>query len=144
MECTLCGCKIRINYGNSSAVVCENCVDAGTADELISTVPTPDNVSKKSVSKFKKLKTNYETTKFITAIIVFFGWLIVALGFAAVVAGVSTGINTKLSVALVSSLPGIGIIVSGLFLVALGQVIVATVDNADQTREILNILRNNS
>ena len=44
-------------------------------------------------------------------------------------------------VSILAIVPGLGIAVSGLFLVAAGQVTRATVDNADHTREILNLIR---
>lgn len=41
---------------------------------------------------------------------------------------------------LLAMLPGIGVAVSGLFLVASGEVMRASVDNADHTREILKVV----
>ena len=84
----------------------------------------------------------------------FLGWLVFAGGVIAVFAGViaafagmASGLQSQyrggvsILALLPALLPGLGIEVSGLLLVAAGQLTRATVDNADHTREILNVIR---
>lgn len=88
-------------------------------------------------------KSNYETAIFVSGIITFVGWLVVAIGILVTGFGLAS-LSKMYSINFASfigvAVPGIGGIISGLFLVAVGQVVKATVDNADHTRQILNRL----
>jgi hypothetical protein len=86
---------------------------------------------------------DYGTARGIAQVISVIGWIVVAVGSLAAIAGLS-GSNQFGGVSLLAVLPGLGIAVSGLLLVVAGQVTRATVDNADHTREILKLLKERS
>lgn len=62
------------------------------------------------------------------------GWFVVVIGILTALAGIDEG-------SVLAILPGLGLAVSGIIVVAAGQVTRATVDNADHTREILTLLK---
>ena len=78
---------------------------------------------------------DYATTKAVSQIISFLGWLVVIGGVITIFAGIGYGKS------LVLMLPGLGASISGLFLIVAGQITRATVDNASHTKEILKIMR---
>ncbi len=82
-------------------------------------------------------RSSYETTRKVSKFISLLGWVTFALGLIGAVMALGNHWDSLLAM-----LPGLGGAISGLFLVVAGQVSRATVDNADHTREILNILRN--
>jgi hypothetical protein len=86
---------------------------------------------------------DYGAARKVSMFISFLGWLVFAIGLIAAIGGIAAGGNSRYGneMSLIAMFPGIGIAVSGLFLVAGGQVTRATVDNADHTREILNLLK---
>ncbi|HFE38745.1 MAG TPA: hypothetical protein ENK06_10080 [Gammaproteobacteria bacterium] len=88
-------------------------------------------------------RSDYEVARKVSRFISFLGWVVFALGIIVAFAGFVNGVQSRYGggVSIIGMLPGLGITVSGLFLVAAGQVTRATVDNADHTREILNTLR---
>ena len=88
-------------------------------------------------------RSEYETARKISMLISFLGWLVFASGVIAALAGMGGGLRSDYGggISIIAFLPGLGIAVSGLFLVAAGQVTKATVDNADHTREILSLIR---
>jgi len=90
-------------------------------------------VTTSKIQKGTTYHSEYSTARKISMLISFLGWVVFAGGVIAAFSGMARGLLT--------SLPGLGIAVSGLFLVAAGQVTRATVDNADHTREILNHLQ---
>lgn len=88
-------------------------------------------------------RSEYETARKVSMFISFLGWLVFAGGVMAAFAGIASGLQSRYGggVSILALLPGLGIAVSGLYLVAAGQVTRAIVDNADHTREILTFLR---
>ena len=78
-------------------------------------------------------RSEYEAARKVSAFISFLGWVLAALGIIAALIAASDGDARFWAM--------VGVAISGLFLVAAGQVTRATVDNADHTREILNLLR---
>ncbi len=82
-------------------------------------------------------RSSYETTRKVSKFISLLGWVTFALGLIGAVMALGNDWGSLLEMLL-----GLGGAISGLFLVVVGQVSRATVDNADHTREILNILRN--
>jgi len=76
----------------------------------------------------------YKTAIFVSNLVSFFGWVLVAMGVLFAVIGLYS------SLSMIGMLPDLGTAVSGLFLVMGGQITKATVDNADHTREILQRL----
>lgn len=77
---------------------------------------------------------DYGAARGISSFISGVGWLVVIIGIFSALAG--TGQGSALAI-----LPGVGLAVSGILLVASGQVTRAAVDNADHTREILTLLK---
>ena len=85
---------------------------------------------------------NYEVARAVAQFISFLGWIVFGIGIiAAVVILVDAQSRYGGGISILSMLPGFGIAISGVFLVAAGQVTRATVDNADHTREILNYIK---
>ncbi len=91
-----------------------------------------------------KYSSTYSTARSIAAIVSFFGWILVGIGILGVAFLLKEAGGLK---QLASGVGGIGAIVSllvsvaGLLLVASGQVVRGTVDNADNTGEILAIIK---
>ena len=141
MKCELCGANSRINYGNSNAVLCESCSKKGEGVELTKQDKNPINESQTNVSS---VTSNYEVAQKIATIMSFIGWTIVVIGVMVALvgsAGMSQNPYARGGSAIIGLLPGIGMSISGFFLVAGAQVTRAMVDNADNTREILNLMR---
>jgi len=88
-------------------------------------------------------QSDYGVARKVSIFISFLGWVVFAVGvlaaFAGLVGELRSPYGNNISIGILLS--GIGIAVSGLFLIAAGQVTRATVDNADHTREILRFLR---
>ena len=100
-----------------------------------------DQHSKKTTTS-SSYESQYETGRKVATFISFLGWLFFVAGLLSALAGLASGFQDGYGgVSIIAMLPGLGIAVSGLFLVASGQVTRATVDNADHTREILALLR---
>jgi hypothetical protein len=85
----------------------------------------------------------YKVARAISSFLSITGWLVVIAGVIVALRGlfVSSQIPDFTSAEL--ALPGVGIVIGGLVLVATGQFTRATVDNADHTREILKLLKKN-
>lgn len=95
-----------------------------------------------SSSNAAAYKSDYETARKVAMVISALGWIIVAVG---VVAAIALAAQSRYGdSAFMLALPGLALSISGLFLVAGGQVTRATVDNADHTREILHIISERS
>ena len=88
-------------------------------------------------------RSEYETARKVSIFISLLGCLVFACGVIVALVGMAGGMQSGYGggVSILAIVPGLGIAVSGLFLVAAGQVTRATVDNADHTREILNLIR---
>jgi len=109
-------------------------------------VESSEILSSNSMSSTKSTgiyQSDYVVARKVAKFLSFLGWVVFVIGVIAAFAGLVAGTQAPYSdgVSLLALLPGIGVAVSGLFLVAAGQVTRATVDNADHTREILNIIR---
>lgn len=84
----------------------------------------------------------YGSAKAISFFISFLGWAGFVGGIIAAIIGINKGNRYDQMPYMVILLPGIITAISGLFLVATGQVVRALVDNANHTREILHIIKN--
>lgn len=84
----------------------------------------------------------YSTAIGVSKFISFLGWLTFVGGIIVLLIDISQSSKYGGEVVIATLFPSIGICICGLFLVAAGQVTRATVDNADHTREILTLLRN--
>jgi len=92
-------------------------------------------------------QSQYGAARTVSMFISFLGWAVFAGGIIAAIAGfagMGSGGRYGGGVSLLALLPGLGMAVAGLFLVAAGQVTRATVDSADHTREILNFIKNHA
>ena len=87
---------------------------------------------------------DYGVARSISQVISILGWVVVAVGIIAAFSGLLAGNRYGGGVSLIGILPGLGIAISGLFLVVAGQITRATVDNADHTREILKLIKEKS
>ena len=95
------------------------------------------DVAEKTMQK----SSDYRVTKVISKIISFTGWLTLLVGFVIVGYGVAHSKGYEnIDVVLVIVLPGIGMIVTGLFLIVAGQIARATVDNATHNKHTLMLL----
>lgn len=68
----------------------------------------------------------------------FIGWLVVVAGVIAIVMLLSNMGSRYFSLA--GILPGVGTLISALFMIMGAQVTKATVDNADNTRELVSLM----
>ena len=85
---------------------------------------------------------DYGVARIIAKIIAFMGWTMFVLGFVVIGYAVVHIDGTKnIDVILVIVLPGIGMVITGLFLIVAGQITRATVNNATHTKQILLHLR---
>ncbi len=85
---------------------------------------------------------DYGVARVIAKIIAFMGWIMFVLGFVVIgYAAVHIDGTKNIDVILVIVLPGIGMIITGLFLIVAGQITRATVNNASHTKQILLHLR---
>jgi len=77
---------------------------------------------------------DYGAARGISSFISGVGWVVVVIGVLIALAGAGQGYALAI-------LPGLGLAVAGIIVVASGQVTRAAVDNADHTREILTLLK---
>lgn len=98
------------------------------------------------------LRTDYQTARLLARIISGIGWVVVAIGVLALIAAVIAAITMRGGDAMGGVTPasymgtmglvgGVSLIVSGIVQIAVGQLLRATVDTADNTREMLAIMR---
>jgi hypothetical protein len=80
---------------------------------------------------------NYLAAKYVSSLISYMGWLVCIVGVVLTISGL---IGLEEGGVLFSMLSGLGTAATGLIFVAAGQFTRATIDNADQTRAILNHL----
>lgn len=116
-------CDTNVGFLNLIGGVCKSCRDKGERNE---------GQNYNSVS-------DYDASRGISKIIELVGWVFVWIG-AIIIAGLV--LNNKYGdFTLIAVLPGLGMSISGLFLVVAGQVTRATVDNASHTKAILEIMK---
>lgn len=84
--------------------------------------------------------TNYTATKILASLIILLGWVTVIIGFFLAFLTFKESSNWGTSKALLMSSPMIGIAISGLVCIVIGQLLRATIDTADNTRKIFNHL----
>jgi hypothetical protein len=108
----------------------------------------PLNFNRKGVRKMSlRYSSTYETARGVSQLVSLVGWILVAIGVGGVVFLVKQAGGFE---QLFSGMGAIGAILSllvsvaGLLLVTSGQVVRATVDNADNTGQILYLLKNMS
>ncbi|MFO1032676.1 MAG: hypothetical protein U1E15_00720 [Hyphomicrobiales bacterium] len=90
----------------------------------------------------------YGVARFLGRFIAFFGWLIVMLGLVAAVISIGTVVAASKDgtlqiapvIALTPLLISLSVVIAGIVQVAVGQILRATVDTADNTRRMLEIM----
>lgn len=128
MRCESCGTDTRINYGNADRLLCEKCQDSSAATgRSISSATTLNQ------NDYQR-RSDYNTARFVSNCISYVGWAFVLIGLIVTLLFFANADVDQIASA-------IGAIVSGLLLVAAGHVSKATLDNADNTREILALMR---
>lgn len=80
----------------------------------------------------------YSMARMMFCLMITVGWIIVIIGAVCAVLGLATGSTAGIAVGFFY---GIGGLISGLMVVVTGQFMLATVDNADNTREILTLIK---
>jgi hypothetical protein len=93
----------------------------------------------------RRVSSRYKTGRLLGRIISFLGWIVVA---AAVIFAIlfAIGLTTRGEFAdqmMILGMAGlaVGSILAGIFLVAVGQMLRATLDTADNTRQMLDIMQ---
>ncbi len=116
--------------------IVENSVDAENTESALN--GSSKHVNSSSVESVN-IESNYKTAKFISKLISAIGWLVFAVSIILILAAMGAA-NGRYGFSfwqmIAAMAPGFGAMVSGLFLVASGQVVRATVDNADHTYHI--------
>lgn len=96
--------------------------------------------------KIQAMRAQYETARTVSIAISFFGWFVfvggVFVAFSGITSILRAGYDTEIFI--IAVLPGIGTVVSGLLLVAAGQVVKSTADSAENTSEILSLIKDKS
>ncbi len=141
MKCQSCGNPTRINYGSSGEFLCAVCAEDGAKSPAAGNQIPAATDGSTTISGVQPISSNYGAARSVAFFVAFVGWGIVALGVTSVIALVSPYYYFQMEPLLVFL--GVAVSVSGLLLVAAAQVTRATVENADHTREILNVLRQN-
>jgi hypothetical protein len=102
----------------------------------------PSDLSNKGFISNTRYSTAISVSQFISTI----GIIVAAIGLilsAILLLGVIQSPLRSIVASIMALMPGVAIALAGLFLTATGQLTRATADNADQTREILKILKEN-
>ncbi|GLQ32612.1 hypothetical protein [Litoribrevibacter albus] len=102
-------------------------------DEVDEVKPQSNLTQQKSLG----YQSSYSSARTIADVLSVIGWLTVVIGVFSALALASQGSSFDVF----AMLPGLGLVISGLFMVVAAQVTRAIVDNADHTREILSLLR---
>ena len=110
-------------------------------DVMTASDPDPHPVEVDNNDKGEIKSGDYGIAKVIAKIISFTGWMTLFAGFVVVGYAIAHSKGYEnIDVILVIILPGIGMIVTGLFLIVAGQITRATVDNATHNKHILMLL----
>ena len=134
MKCSSCGAETRINHGSSGAVLCESCFDTELANSRASFEKQEPNTNSGKMSS--DYKTSIEVAKIISGI----GWFIA--GIAVLVVLVSFGNMGNMGILALG--PGLNAFMGGLVIVVAGQATRALLENANSTRQILELLMSNN
>ncbi|WP_146071867.1 hypothetical protein [Marinobacterium lutimaris] len=130
MKCDICNAETGINYGNSNAVLCNGC---SSSEEIMDQVaaglikPAPTGGPSTTVDF------STQSTHKIALLISIIGWVVFSLG--------AVGSLLMLSGGPPAVLTCVGFSISGLLIIAAGEVTKSTAENAAHSREILKIMR---
>jgi hypothetical protein len=93
----------------------------------------------------RRLTSRYKTGRLLARIISFFGWIVVALSIVLAILFVIGLVqkDTYSDHTMVLGMAGltVGTILAGIILIAIGQMLRATLDTADHTRQMLDIMQ---
>ena len=134
------GDEIRSLKEQGFKIVCEN-LEALSSGEAIkkfesNTVKTNDDIE---VIK-QNPQSNYAVAQLVVKILSFIGWATMFIGILLVLVGFSSATdsyNVSFMQLIAYVTPGFSVMISGLFGVALAQIVKATVDNADNSYQIM-------
>ncbi|WP_417315913.1 hypothetical protein [Cycloclasticus pugetii] len=134
VQCRDCGADIK-----DARVALYNDYQFNKSRDTMETERTVADMQRQEESESQTISsTKYGMARSIAGGAEFVGWLVVIAG--AITTMMSFG-NANRFFSLMTLLPSLGTLVSGLFMIMGAQVTKATVDNADHTRELLNIAR---
>ena len=124
----------------------ESCWNCGTGYDGVS--PTnPQEFEEIKDEVIKNIETSeeyvstYETTRIITKLVSFIGWVVVVISLLVFLIVVIKSSESRYGFNWLALLPALGGFISGLLLVISGQFTRATVDSADNTGQILELLK---
>ena len=101
----------------------------------------PQVVSHGSHTNNDGYKTKYGVAHGVSNLTCYFGWGLVIIGAIVTLVSIVNGIKSQYGgLSLFDTLSGIGITVTGFLLIMGAQITLATIDNADHTREILKTI----
>ena len=85
---------------------------------------------------------DYGTARIIAKVVSFLGWIVVVAGIVGIVYGVRKGLlYGGRDAVLIAVTPGMATVMMGIVMVVMGQITRATVNTADDTRQILHLFR---
>jgi hypothetical protein len=114
MECDECGSDTGVNWGDNDYVLCRTCFDE---------------------VKNKSKRSNYKPDDGVSKLVSFVGWVIVAISLIMIPASLA-------SLGLVGNLASsFGLLTGGLLLVVAGHATRALLNNANYTRQILELMK---
>lgn len=132
MKCSHCGAETKVNWGSGEAVICKYCYDDGVS------VPS-EGYSKPPVGT-GQVPSDYQTGIGVAKAISLIGWFLCGISVLIVLAS----IGAARGMGLLSLGPGLGLFTGGLLLVVAGQATRALLDNANYTRQILELMKKNN
>jgi hypothetical protein len=98
------------------------------------------------VEDYEYKSQDYQVALTFASLISIVGWIVFVVGIVAAfvsVAQIATiTYGNNLEIKLIAMLPGLGISMAGLLFIMIGQIARATVDSANNTKEILEIMKN--
>lgn len=93
------------------------------------------------MTEIVKYTSHYRVARIVAALISVSGWLVVTVSVVVAVTAAISSIKFGYKFASLSALPGLIGVLSGLFMIAMGQLTRATLDSADYSGEMLAIMK---
>lgn len=129
--------------GEESGDTFDSCWSCGTSLDGTQSVDIKEFKSiKEDVVKrdnFTDYTTKYSTARMISQFVSFVGWVVVSMSVIIFLVYMAKG--SRNSFAMIGLFPSLGGVISGLLLVMAGQMTRATVDTADNTGHMLDIMK---
>lgn len=137
---------------------CKNCGEENEADfgpcrgcDLSQDDVAPANAKEFQPMKEKAARSNnttdytstYGTSRMIATFVSFVGWVVVGISALIILVSLAKSTGPYGGFALIGLFPALGGVVSGLFLVMTGQLTRATLNTADNTGQMLSLMKRN-